>query len=157
MRFLVLSDIHYSSPAPLFDIIKGCDGVIFAGDGERALSQIRELNPNVYAVRGNCDAGSSLPDREILSFLGNKILLCHGHKLYAKRSYEFLVCEAKAQNCSAVIFGHTHKPYFAYNEGVCLMNPGSFGEYPKTYGFLDVTKDGIMFSVIDFVSHKIIL
>ncbi len=46
-----------------------------------------------------------------------------------------------------LLFGHTHVPYTAYDDGMYIMNPGSIG-YTGTYGIVDITPSGIMTNII---------
>jgi predicted phosphodiesterase len=37
-----------------------------------------------------------------------------------------------------VLFGHTHRPYAKYVDGMLVLNPGSVGMNRKTYAVLEV-------------------
>lgn len=54
-----------------------------------------------------------------------KILLTHGHEFYVDFEFDTISIYAKKQNCSIVVFGHTHVPLLKEANGILLINPGS--------------------------------
>ena len=141
MNFLVLSDTHGNDYLlrRVLTANRAVDGVLFLGDG---LDELEELSlalgaPPVFAVRGNCDSDFSplrRPREEelLLSFMGHRLLLLHGHTVSVKLSEGGLVARARALGADIVLYGHTHVPAESYRpprEGgpLWLFNPGSLG------------------------------
>ncbi len=129
----VLSDTHIPSrarslPREIFEIFKGVDVILHAGDlaREDVLLDLMELAP-VEAVAGNMDPPHlerRLGERKLLEFEGVRIGLIHGHGPRAttmERAYRAF--SAEKPHC--VVFGHSHMPCNTIYGGVLLFNPGS--------------------------------
>jgi predicted phosphodiesterase len=59
---------------------------------------------------------------------------------------------ARANDCNAVAFGHTHCRMVDYVDGLHIINPGSLSQ-PRdgkgcSYGWIDVTNAGIVGNVV---------
>ena len=54
-----------------------------------------------------------------------RILLTHGHRYGVKEDLQRLTYAALEQACAVALFGHTHEPFLAREQGVLLLNPGS--------------------------------
>ncbi len=133
--FIVFSDIHgdKNSLEMLKSFTAHHDGAFFAGDGISALKNFTDKD--FYAVGGNCDFGGS-PEL-IASIGGVRILLTHGHRYGVKTSPLSLTLRAKELNCTVAIYGHTHEPMCAYENGIFLLNPGTCSGYGrKTYAIM---------------------
>lgn len=87
-----------------------------------------EFNMEVVCVAGNMDHSSSNPAQRIFEADGVKFLLTHGHTLDVRNTLRYLVEEAKAKNCQAALYGHTHMPFNARQNGILVINPGSAAE-----------------------------
>ena len=159
MNFLIVSDTHGADHLlrGLLDANREASGVLFLGDGLNEVEELAHLGgyPPIYAVRGNCDTEFSpfLRKREeelILSFLGHRLLLLHGHTASVKFSTAGLRARAAAYGADIVLFGHTHDPeeiYLPKEEGgpLWLFNPGSVGhpyDSPPSFGRLSVSDCG---------------
>ena len=153
MKFLVFSDLHGGDLNRVLNKkigANGVDGVIFLGDGASgAIGTLKEKFKTVYAVRGNCDGFCDLPLEEEITVGLKKLLICHGHKYMVKHTSAIILAEAQRRGCDAVLFGHTHLPCQAYEEGVYLLNPGASSGYKPTCALLDVSSVGISFSVVE--------
>lgn len=132
MKLLILSDSH-GHDEKLADMISehsDADGVIFLGDGERDFeiavqaSGIAE-DKIICQVCGNCDLASREPAVLVREFGGLRFLITHGHEQNVKIGLWGLIEDARKQNCSAVLYGHTHIPSARNKEGITLINPGS--------------------------------
>ena len=112
----------------------------FLGDGERDIDEVREQFPGltVYAVRGNCDMFSTLPQQLRFAFGGLEIFAAHGHMHGVKRDPAFssLKAEARKTGAKVILFGHTHKALLRREDGLTLMNPGPAGGQNPGYGVL---------------------
>lgn len=147
MKIVVMSDTHLSNVTDEFRAIcsRYCDDadmVIHLGDMARGpILDFMERYP-LEAVAGNTDDYSiqnRLPSRRILQVQGRKIAIAHGwgfaSDLQQRLKNEF-------NGVDAILFGHTHIPVNAQQEGIFWFNPGSVflgrGTSEKTLGILHV-------------------
>lgn len=146
MRILVISDSHRNkfNCAQAIKNQPGADIVVFLGDGEYDFDACRELikTPTVFAVRGNGDFYSALPESQITEANGVRIYLTHGYKEFVKHSKEKLLETAKQYGCALALYGHTHIQKYEYIDGVHLYCPGSL--LNEEYGVVDITDNGII-------------
>ena len=147
MRIVVVSDSH-GSRWNLFDAIErepSAEVVFFLGDGYREYNELVNKYSDKIAfvgVKGNCDLGCDLPENDIRTLNGVKIYATHGYMEKVKFGMFGLVAKAHNENCSLVLFGHTHQPLKQYKDGVHYFNPGSIRE--GFYGVVDITDKGII-------------
>lgn len=152
MRILVVSDTH----GDLYTLQKAvmrqpaAEVVIHCGDGEEQAQWIKDnfKDKMVIAVKGNCDWGSKLNAIEEITIEGKKILVTHGHLFNAKFTLQNLYYEAKDKKADILCFGHTHIPTEIYEDGIYMFNPGSCCGYNATYGYIDITPQGIVTNVL---------
>lgn len=151
MRLLVVSDSHkYTN-----NLLRAVDEqptaqyVIFLGDGERDIDEAKKLYPQKHfiSVRGNCDFGSLLSDREIVIIGGKRIYCTHGHVEGVKHGVGGLISSARQEKADIVLYGHTHLAVTDYVDGMYIMNPGSVG-YGRCYGFVDITEKGDVICIL---------
>ena len=162
MKLVVFSDSHgggiYIKKA--LQMHRDADAAIFLGDGLWDFLPLKAQFPNTafFAVRGNCDIGSSLcsdvPLTEELTLDGYKLFFCHGHTYGVKYGYESIIGAARARGADAVLFGHTHirtERYLPEDEdggALYLINPGSIGGRGegciKSYCIVRLEKSGIL-------------
>lgn len=127
---LVLSDTHGNRSA--IDTVLGknpnMEYIFHLGDH---IADARYIDQNVRArvicVKGNCDAGDVGNEEDEIVLAGQKILLTHGHPYKVKYSCDRLFYHAKECEAAAALFGHTHRQYCEYEDGLWLVNPGSAG------------------------------
>lgn len=165
MKTLIASDIHGSALycSMLIDRfrVEKCNDVILLGDilyhgprndlpvGYSPKQVIELLNPIsdcITCVRGNCDAEV---DNMVLNFdvliesrdikFGNiKIHLTHGHRENPDNIPD--------KQFDVMLFGHTHVPLCAEEQGRLLLNPGSVSipksGSPNSYAVFD-DKNGL--------------
>ena len=133
-RVGVFSDSHGDEKA-LYDLIGKMgylDAVCFLGDVSRDAMLLSDLcaampnQPPFYGVRGNNDLASMLPDSLIADLGGRRAYLTHGHMMASPLSLAYRALE---NGCEIALFGHTHIPFYSYEQGVLLLNPGSAGNY----------------------------
>lgn len=131
MRFLVLSDTHgdRTQMVRALDYLEAlrADALLHLGDyAADADFLARELRIPARAVSGNCDAFRSMrPTEEAFECEGVRILLTHGHRYGVKEDLQRLTYAALERACAVALFGHTHEPFLAREQGVLLLNPGS--------------------------------
>lgn len=136
MKVLVISDSHgsYSKMRELFEK-DSYRAVIFLGDGLRDAENLYRVSgaTPVYRVCGNCDfcVGSPIYSEQIIELSGKKLLITHGHLYSVKNTLERLFEKAKALECDAALYGHTHIQKIEERGGILLANPGALchGKY----------------------------
>ena len=126
MKLLIFSDSH-GSAAPLYAVTRRerPDLVLHLGDGSRDVLGL-EYPPALLQVRGNCDGwGCDYEDDMLVNIGGVNIFVTHGHRYGVKSGLDTLASAAAAKGAQVACFGHTHKPFCEYRDGVLLINPGT--------------------------------
>lgn len=148
MRILVVSDTHgdrYALQSALWEQPEA-SLVFHLGDGARELATVAAENPDrtFFGVRGNCDPAfcDLLGNREE-TVGGRRIFFTHGHLWSVKFGLTRIACAARERQADIVLFGHTHTPFSAYDDGLYLINPGSLG-YGRQYATVDIVPGGVM-------------
>lgn len=125
-----------------------CDYIVFLGDGlKNSLKYYEMFKGKFYAVKGNCDFLSNADEEIVLNIEDCKIMLVHGHEQGVKRGLINLLYYAKEKNVNAVLFGHTHEFSASTEEGVTLINVGSYGNSisgDNGYTFITVDRQNIL-------------
>ena len=159
MRFAVLSDTHgdLSRMFAAVEYIRALkpDALIHLGDFcADAEAMAKELRLELHAVAGNCDTGrTTRPAVDVLEAEGARILLCHGHTYDVGETPQRLIWAAQERECTAALFGHTHRQFLEKEEGVLLMNPGSLCRPRGTeagLGLLTVEKGAVRGLLLPF-------
>ncbi|HNW05286.1 MAG TPA: metallophosphoesterase family protein, partial [Oscillospiraceae bacterium] len=87
------------------------------------------------------------PDYGVAEFAGKTVFYTHGFRFGVKSGLADLKREARSLGADIALYGHTHIPYVAYEDGLYLMNPGSIGR-PRVgkpnYGIVDITDGGTL-------------
>ena len=152
MRIVVFSDTHGSLRSVLKIIRKHekADLFIFLGDGEKEITHINELYPNIkiLSVKGNCDFRTQAPDELVYTAPdGRKIFAAHGNTYGVNSSKDRLFYRGKELGASVVLFGHTHCRYLSYEEEMYMLNPGSAAQprdgLAPSYAFIDLLDNSI--------------
>ncbi len=151
MNIIAFSDSHnHELSSSFMSILNESNYIFFLGDGLNSLGELL-FNKNFYAVKGNCDY---LPfEDEIVVEIDNiKFLLCHGNQYGVKSNKLNLIYHAKELGVDAVVFGHTHEPFFENIDGIAMINPGSltsplFGN--GTYAFISTFKNKILCKIVE--------
>jgi len=137
MKLLITSDIH-GDDVSLLEVIKIHKDVDYhVNAGDMCLDPIKWERHHIVSVKGNNDFGSDLPYMRILDLDGTRVLLTHGHIEHVKFGLDRLKSKAKANDVHLVIFGHTHERYMMVDEGILFVNPGSLGDYHKSYAIYE--------------------
>jgi putative phosphoesterase len=148
-RFAVVADTH-SQPHPATgERLKelGPDAILHAGDiGALAvLDELEKVAP-VFAVRGNIDGPSHVPELRLIELLKGdtlklRILLVH-IAVYGPKLRADIARAAVRERASLVVCGHSHVPFIGRDRGVSVFNPGSIGprrfQLPIVLGAIDV-------------------
>jgi uncharacterized protein len=137
MKFLITSDIHGNIEA-LAEIAERHQDVSYhLNAGDMCLNQKQYERFHVITVKGNNDFGSDEPYFRIVELEGKKVLISHGHLEHVKFGLEKLVIKAKMHQADLCIFGHTHERYMMVKEGILMINPGSLGDYHRSYAIYE--------------------
>lgn len=143
-ELLVVSDTHGDAGALAAALSwaarRGIVEGAFLGDGcadlEPARARARSF-PRMRAVRGNGDFDEAVPLMAALEFRGRRFLLMHGHSSGVADGLGPAVAAARSAGAAAVLFGHTHRPFWEEIDGVLALNPGSAsrprGAFPPTF------------------------
>jgi putative phosphoesterase len=146
-RVGVIADTHvpgslHRLPGEITRLFQGVDLILHAGDitGEEVLDELRLVAP-VVAVRGNHDR-LDLPTSTVVEVGGKRIGLIHGNRpswkelpsivsneMFDGRPFWWGGFQSQVlrafQDVDAIIFGHFHRPYVAWQQNVLLFNPGA--------------------------------
>ena len=118
----LISDTHGKLRQEALAALRGCEVVLHAGDVGRpdVLEGLRELTPQVIAVRGNVDGewAAGLPELTEVQVARRRILLLHDLKQLDTQS---------TTGIDVVVSGHSHQPRVERRDGVLYVNPGSAG------------------------------
>ena len=159
-RFAVVADTHGrphpATAARLAELRP--DAILHAGDiGElTVLDRLAEVAP-VFAVRGNIDEPSDVPELRLIELVRGdtlklRILLVHiavyGPKLRAE-----VARVARAERASLVVCGHSHVPFIGRDRGLSVFNPGSIGprrfQLPIVLGAIELSAGSARLRHID--------
>ena len=149
-KYLVVSDTHGKDQNfyDVLDIEEPLDGIIHCGDFEGSEGKFAiAANCPVYFVAGNNDFFSNLKRELEFSLDGHEFLVTHGHHFLVSMGVEEIKNEAIARGVDVVIFGHTHRPFAKFDDGIFHFNPGSLS-YPRqegrrpSYLILSISEDG---------------
>lgn len=167
-NLLVLSDSHGSKNKigdavdrqALLPARERPDYIVFLGDGVRDLAVLSEydLAASVLAVKGNCDAfgAEEIPRLLHPAFSNFRAVMMHGDAFSVKNGLENAVRYAVDREADLLLFGHTHRPYFARLEAgkaaygvllkkpLVLFNPGSIQQ--GSFGLISLSEQGIVAS-----------
>ncbi|MBO6159085.1 MAG: metallophosphoesterase family protein [Firmicutes bacterium] len=156
MKFLIISDTHggiQDARRLIENLHDQIDGVWHLGDEYRDFEMLQRRYGPLYglafqAVPGNCDYFSPAPNRRDIPVCGHKVLMSHGHMygVFGGTGLGSLPSEALKAGCDVALYGHTHMPNLARENGILYLNPGSLsrprGGFKKSYALLTL-EEGI--------------
>ena len=152
MRYLVLSDIHGHKNylSRITESEPDIKNIIFLGDGLNDILTFKAAHPdyNIIAVAGNCDVNKAVSTKEIITVNGYKVFICHGDGYYVKMSLLPLRKACLEMDVDIALYGHTHRQYYEYYDGLYTFNPGSVMPSANPfscYGILDLSNEKPLF------------
>lgn len=152
MKILVFSDTHQkiNGCVEILQQTKDVGAVLHAGDLVQDAEDLAAAFPAIpfYFVSGNNDLFSSCPEERTLTFEGVTLLLTHGHLQNVRFGLRELANHAKRQGAALAVFGHTHEAFLGTVSGVQMLNPGSMGYAPKSYGVLTIENGQIQTNLV---------
>lgn len=127
MRIGLISDTHGHLEPRIEKIFAGVDHILHAGDigPDLIIHELRALAP-VTAVLGNNDDSPSFRLTEMAELAGAKFLV--HHIVTPRELHSDLAIQIARARPTAVIFGHSHKPFNEVINGVHFLNPGYAGK-----------------------------
>jgi putative phosphoesterase len=144
MRLGVIADTHGLLRPEVFDVFRGVDHILHAGDlgPLDLLAGLEELAP-VTAVYGNTDGWevrSKLPQVARVELDGFRIVVTHGDQLGSPTPEKL---QAAFPDAEILVFGHTHRPILTLVDVVVtVINPGGAGprrfDLPPSVGILEL-------------------
>ena len=142
MRIGLISDTHGLLRPEALTALAGVSRILHAGDVGNAevLDALAQVAP-VEAVRGNVDRepwAMALP-RDLWREAAEKTI-------YVTHEPGRFDLDPRAAGIHVVVFGHTHRPQVAWEDGVLYVNPGSAGPRrfsdPVTVALLELDDGG---------------
>ena len=123
----VISDTHSRMRESALAALRGSDVILHAGDigSGDVITALKKIAP-VHAIHGNID----IPPLTT-KYPATDVVEIGGFTFYMLHNLRALDMKPKAAGFHAVIYGHSHKPEFYFEEGVLFFNPGSAG--PKRF------------------------
>jgi putative phosphoesterase len=119
----VISDTHSRIRPSALQALRGSHVILHAGDIGTAevIEALKRIAP-VHAIHGNID-------REPLSrkYPATNVVEIADLSIYMLHNLQALDLDPKAAGFKAVVYGHSHKPEYYFNNGVLYFNPGSAG------------------------------
>jgi putative phosphoesterase len=147
MRVVVLADTHMprrakSLPPQLEEALESAALAIHLGDfTENSVAEMIESRCKLVAVHGNNDSTEvclRFPATITLQLEAFHLILLRGHV----GGPTALDAARRTVGGAAVLFGHSHRAYCAWEKGRLLFNPGSPTDRRwaplRTFGILDV-------------------
>jgi uncharacterized protein len=146
-RIGVIADTHIPEflpalPAGIIQRFQGVDMIVHLGDitGAEVLDELKLIAP-VVAVKGDHDA-LDLPQKTVIEVGSVRIGLIHGRRprwqeapsilsnlLFGSRRFWWGGFQRQVVHSfhlvDAILFGHFHRPYLAWHDGILLFNPGA--------------------------------
>lgn len=149
MKWLVISDVHgcYLELQCILEKEKEIKNIIFLGDGVRDIEKAKLDYPDrtFTCVKGNCDINEKYPSMNILNIDKYKVLICHGDGFDVKTSRLGLRRAAIGLGVDIALYGHTHRQYYEYLDGLYIFCPGSVkpeaaSGFNPSYGIMDFSE-----------------
>lgn len=136
MKTLIVSDTHgrENNLLEAFEKEKPIDKIVHLGDLNGLEDYIEKITDCVcFAVRGNNDWSSPLPNENIIMMGKHRAFITHGHFYDVNFGTKDLVRHARSLDCDTVMYGHTHFPEIVEEAGMTILNPGSL-TFPRQPG-----------------------
>jgi uncharacterized protein len=119
----LISDTHSRIRPSALGVLRGSDIILHAGDigSSDVIAALKKIAP-VRAIHGNIDREpltKKYPATDVIEFAGLSIYMLH--------NLQALDLDPKAAGFHAVIYGHSHKPEYYFQNGILYFNPGSAG------------------------------
>ncbi len=152
VKFLVFSDSHnYTNGMDkAIETHKDITHIIHLGDMADDVFYLNSVYGKTHAIKSVCGNNDFLRNDSyfhIVQAEEHRIYITHGHREHVKMSLYELKSKAISSNCDICLFGHTHKQFYDFSDGLHILNPGSIGYFKEQYAVLDVTKNNVNVSL----------
>ena len=137
MKLLITSDVHADLESLKAVIHQHLKITAHLNAGDMCLERRDYERYHIITVKGNNDFRVSNPYERVLEFGDLKVLLVHGHTERVKSGLDRLIAKAKLNQVGLCIFGHTHERFMELIDGIIFLNPGSLGDYHKSYAIYE--------------------
>lgn len=128
IRAGLISDTHGNLRPQVFDLFKGVDVILHAGDiGHLDIITELETIAPVHAVHGNTDdfeVRGQYGEVVEVELEGVHITIAHGHLLGSPTPR---LLRIKFPNTQVILYGHTHVPLIDRHGTPLVVNPGAAG------------------------------
>ncbi len=154
-KIVVMSDNHRHADHidRIFADERDADFYIHCGDNEGNDEDLRHF----YAVRGNNDWYSDLPQYLLLTTENKNIGITHGHTFGPFNQMERMLEFMEDNELDILCVGHTHRPMLFEEEGKIILNPGSTalprGGNPPTYAIIYIDHDDVRVEFKEFMKE----
>ena len=131
MKVIAFCDIHghVHNLMKLVPIMERADVALFLGDGEAALETLpHHILKKLFAVGGNVDLFTRLPNEMVLEIGGVKFFATHGHMYGVKSGFDRIFHVAKENDARVVLWGHRHESYRETRDGIQMIGVPPLGE-----------------------------
>lgn len=129
MKLLAFSDSHGRTLEMIAAIEREQpEAVLHLGDCIGDAHELERVYPSttIYRVRGNNDWSGEGVLQACVQPGGVPLLLTHGHReRVGLAGCGTLPAVVRQKGCVMGLFGHTHRPFLEFVDGILLCNPGS--------------------------------
>jgi len=145
----IISDTHSRIRDSALSALQGSDVILHAGDIGSAdvIAALKKIAP-VHAIHGNIDI-----EPLTAKYPATDVIEIGGFSFYILHNLRALDLKPRAAGFQAVIFGHSHKPEFYFEDGVLYFNPGSAGprrfSLPITVGRVRIDGEELLPEIIE--------
>lgn len=147
MRYLVVSDNH-GDRAIIEELLAQYQDQVdyFFHCGDSELDATDEVWETYLGVQGNCDFGTNFETKRVVDTGLDRVYMTHGHLSNVRFGLTHLALEAKEQQATIALFGHTHQLGCEFEQGILFLNPGSISQ-PRgmiqipAYAIIESTKE----------------
>jgi putative phosphoesterase len=99
-------------------------------------------------IKGNNDYNCDAPIQMVVDVPGARLFCTHGNRHNVYAGTDILEAAARNSECNIACFGHTHRYFYDYRDGLYILNPGSCSR-PRdslvpSYAFVDITAAGVV-------------
>ena len=156
MKIGIISDTHGLLRAQVFEVFKGVDHILHAGDvgDPEILTELEAIAP-VTAVWGNVDGfeiRKRVPEVARLELEGVQIAIVHGMQFGSPTPQKVA---AAYPDAGLVVFGHSHRPLIQQTGPALAVNPGSAGPRrfrdPVTVAIAEIADGRVQARLIDLI------